>query len=102
MTRPLLLLIAVALLAPATAGAATRPAPIPADWIGVTADGPLTANLAARDGEWDRMRANRVGFVRVAFYWREAQPTPDTLDLRTTDAVVTAAARRHLRVLPVV
>src|SRR3954453_9369516 len=100
MRRIALVLALMALALPARALAA--PPPVPADWIGVAADGPLTADLAGRDGEWDRMRADRVGFVRTAFYWRSLQPTPDVTDLTSTDAVVLAAARRGLGGLPVV
>jgi len=88
---------------------------VPQGWLGVTADGPVTAG----DGpEWDRMVLAGVETVRAAFFWAKLQPYPPRTqlppgaqlrlaggvptDFRTTDALVIAAARRGLALLPVV
>jgi hypothetical protein len=98
MRRLLLALAACLLLSPATASAG-----VPKGWLGVIADGPLTHEGAALDGEWDLMRASGAESVRTAFYWpgvqREAGVAPD---LSRLDAVVLSAARRGLPVLPIV
>ena len=95
-----MLALVLALSAPASASAKVKP--IPKTWIGVMADGPLATDGIRRDGEWDRMKAAHVGFVRTTFYWAALQPTPDTLDLTATDGMVLAAARRGMVTLPVV
>jgi len=67
------------------------------------ADGPLLAPSVDLDAQAAAMAANRVGSVRVAVYWSEAQPSPTgPLALGGTDALVLAAARKGLDVLPVV
>ena len=102
MPRPLLLaLIAVFLLPVAPASAAERR--VPSGWLGVVADGPLTAAGADVDGEWDLMTASGVESVRTAFYWPAVQPQESVPpDLSRFDALVLAAARRRLPVLPIV
>jgi hypothetical protein len=95
------LLATLCLLAAAPASAAPRL--VPQGWLGVVADGPLTAPGFAADGEWDRLAGSGAESVRTAFYWRDAQPSgPADADFASTDAVVLAAARRDLGVLPVV
>jgi hypothetical protein len=91
------LLIALFSVLAAPAAAAERQ--VPRGWLGVTADGPMSAGQA---GEWARMPAAGVESVRTAFRWSELQPAAGTLDLSTSDAIVAAAARRGIGVLPVV
>lgn len=100
MSRLLCAVLMAVLLLTAQASAATRPPRIPRGWVGVAVDGPLTAPGAPMDAEWDRMAPNGVGFVRAAFYWRYVEPQRGSFDFTSTDAVVLAAARRGLRVLP--
>jgi hypothetical protein len=88
-----------ALLVPAPAEARS----VPRGWLGVQADGPLTAPGNPFAGEWDLMASSGVETVRVAFDWREAQPEPGgPITLAAIDSVVAAAAARRLPVLPVV
>ena len=75
---------------------------MPAGWAGVVADGPLLGAPAVHAGEWGRMARAGVGFVRTAFAWPALEPQPGAYDLRATDRVVLAAARRGMWVLPVV
>jgi hypothetical protein len=76
---------------------------VPHGWLGVHADGPLTEPGNGLDGEWRRMAAAGAESVRMSFDWRDAQPAAGTPpDLSRIDALVVAAARRRLRVLPVV
>jgi hypothetical protein len=86
------------LLAPAHAAAKRH---VPRGWLGVVADGPLTApGFPTR--EWDLMASSGAESVRTAFYWREVQPSgPADADFSRTDPVVAAAAQRGLEVLPV-
>jgi hypothetical protein len=94
------LVATLCLLAPAPASAARRL--VPAGWLGVVADGPLTAPGFAADGEWDRLAGSGAESVRTAFYWRELQPGgASDADFSRTDPVVLAAAKRGLTVLPV-
>src|SRR3712207_1103414 len=94
-----LAMLALGLLAAPAAAAERR---VPQGWLGVIADGPLTAPDAAMDGEWDLMTANGVESVRTAFYWPSAQRQESAPpNLEQFDAVVLAAARRNLTVLPI-
>jgi hypothetical protein len=97
MLRLLALTVVLLALLAAPAGAAERR--VPQGWLGVTVDGPLSP---ADDAEWDRMAASGVESVRAAFRWFLIQPQPQVTDFTTTDAVVTAAARRGIAVQPVV
>jgi hypothetical protein len=81
--------------------AAARPRTVPQGWLGVVADGPLTAP-GFPAGEWDLLATSGAEAVRTAFYWRELQPNgPADADFSATDPVVLAAAQRGLSVLPV-
>jgi hypothetical protein len=76
---------------------------VPRGWLGVQADGPLTAPGNPYAGEWDLMASSGVETVRTAFDWRAAQPVEGgPISFAETDAVVVAAAARRLPVLPVV
>lgn len=102
MLRVVLLTLALALMVPATADAARRL--VPQGWLGVVVDGPLIEpGFAQADAEWDRMASSGAESVRAAFYWHQIQPNgPDDRNFAGTDAIVLAAAKRGLAVLPVV
>jgi hypothetical protein len=93
------LAVLLCLLLPAAASAAPRK--VPQGWLGVVADGPLTAPGFPQH-EWDLLATNGAESVRTAFYWREIQPSGSAdADFSRTDPVVQAAAQRGLSVLPV-
>ena len=93
-----LLAIAVLLLAAAPASAA-----VPAGFWGTMVDGPLNEPGAELDGEFRLIRDSGAGNIRVAFDWRRAEPDENgPTSFADTDRLVSAAARRGLRVLPVV
>jgi hypothetical protein len=104
--RPRLLagvaVLAALLLAAAPAQAAKRQ--VPRGWLGVVADGPLMEGMSApAEAEWDLLATNGAESVRIGFHWPVIQPDAATPpDLATTDAIVLAAARRGVRLLPVV
>src|SRR4051794_18652346 len=75
MHRAALLAAIVCLLLPASAGAAARK--VPQGWLGVVADGPVTAPGFAAS-EWDKLASSGAESIRTAFYWREIQPTGPT------------------------
>src|SRR3954447_10487121 len=94
------LAVLLCLLLPATASAAPRN--VPQGWLGVVADGPMTAPGFPQP-EWDLLAGSGAEAVRTAFYWRDIQPAgPAGADFSRTDPVVLAAAQRGLSVLPVV
>jgi hypothetical protein len=97
--RRLALLIALLAAGGLAAPAQAAERSVPQGWLGVTADGPMTAGNA---GEWNRMPAAGVETVRAAFRWTELQPAPGMFDFGASDAIVAAAAARGLTVLPVV
>jgi hypothetical protein len=94
------LAVLLCLLLPTTASAAPRK--VPRGWLGVVADGPMTAP-GFPQREWDLLAGSGAESVRTAFYWRDIQPNgPADADFSRTDPVVLAAAQRGLGVLPVV
>ena len=101
MLRAVLIALALALAVPATAGAARRE--VPRGWLGVVVDGPLIEpGFAAAAPEWDRLAGSGAESVRAAVYWSQVQPnTAMELSFAGSDAIVLAAARRGLGVLPV-
>ena len=98
----MLLALVFGLVAPTTADAARRQ--VPQGWLGVVVDGPLTQpGFQQADAEWDRMASSGAESVRSAFYWHEIQPNGAAdQEFANPDAIVLAAARRGLGVLPIV
>jgi hypothetical protein len=83
--------------------ASPAPAAVPRDWLGVMVDRLMTDPAFDAGDEWRRLGDSGAGHVRTEFYWPRAQPTgPGATDLGASDAVVLAAAREGLGVLPVV
>jgi hypothetical protein len=110
-----------ALFAPAQADAAKRPTKVPAGFVGVVADGPLTESPSVDlSSELGRMVTNGVQTMRTVFNWSGAQPyasadeVPEAdrdrfrdesgvpTDYTRIDRVMTGAAQRRIAVLPVV
>jgi hypothetical protein len=84
-------------------GAAPAAALVPADWLGVVVDGPLTDPAGGHEAEWDRIAGSGAAGVRTAVYWSQGQPSgPGAVDFSAYDGLVLAAAARGLSVLPVV
>jgi hypothetical protein len=95
--------VVVAVLAALVLAAPASARSVPRGWLGVQADGPLTAPGNPFAAEWDLMASSGVETVRVAFDWRAAQPAEGgPISFAETDPVVVAAASRGLPVLPVV
>jgi hypothetical protein len=102
------------------AATAAEPRPVPQSFVGVMADGPLRTPWADSAGEMDRMVSAGVESVRLVADWADAQPyrsfaeVPERersrfrdedgvpTDYTVIDADISAAAKRHLTVLPVV
>jgi hypothetical protein len=99
-------LVALACALTAVAGAA--PAASAQDkrvpWLGIMADGPLTAAGDPYASEWDLLGDSGVSFVRTAFYWNQVQAggRDAAPDWTATDQVVGHAAQQGLEILPVV
>jgi hypothetical protein len=68
--------------------------PPPASFFGVVPQGPLAA------GDFARMQGT-IGTLRYPFEWRQVEPAPGKWDFSALDAEVGAAARRGIRVMPV-
>jgi hypothetical protein len=81
-----------------TPTASTGPAP----YLGVSPGLPLLANPALFEREMPVMAKAGVSSLRMSFYWNQLEPKQGALDLDTTDALVAAAAKNGLDVLPVV
>jgi polysaccharide biosynthesis protein PslG len=100
--RVLPVAVLIAVLAAVPASAAKRE--VPRGWLGMVADGPLMEGAAGTpEAEWDLLAQSGAESVRMAFRWPALQPEAGTApNLAATDALVLAAARRGLRLLPVV
>jgi hypothetical protein len=67
------------------------------------ADGPLLSGAVSLERQASDMHAAHVGSIRVAFYWSDVQPSAGAApDFSSTDAVVLAAAKHRIDVLPTV
>jgi hypothetical protein len=74
-------------------GAAPAAALVPADWLGVVVDGPLTDPAGGHEAEWDRIAGSGAAGVRTAVYWSQGQPSgPGAVDFSAYDGLVLAAA----------
>jgi hypothetical protein len=92
-------LVLFALLLAATPASAA----VPRQWLGVMADGPLTEPGVDRESEWQLLASSGATTVRTGFFWPQGQPDgPGAVDFTAYDAVVLAAARHGVGVLPVV
>jgi hypothetical protein len=120
------LLAAVALALPSGAVAAHASSnagtPVPGGFVGMNADGPLLSPHVDLGDQLKKMVASGVQGIRVGFAWSLAQPYAKCsqapggctghpfvagpggvpTDFSRTDRIVAAAAKRHLRLLPVV
>ncbi|MGK2937878.1 MAG: hypothetical protein ACSLFR_08765 [Solirubrobacteraceae bacterium] len=82
---------------------AAADAKVPAGWLGAALGEDLDARPALLGGEFALMVRSGVSTVRVTFDWNVAQPFPDWQPwLAQTDAIVLAAARRGIDVIPTV
>jgi hypothetical protein len=105
----------MALALPATAGAR-----VPQGFVGMNVDGPLLTGEVNLDAQMAAMARGGVESIRTSFYWSAAQPVSSWIfidpaayphytdvggiptNFDATDAVVKAAARHGISVLPVV
>jgi hypothetical protein len=98
-----ILLALLLILGISAAPAAARKAPtVPAGWLGVMADGPLTADGGSLPGEWRRMSRAGAESVRIAFFWRDLEPEQGRFDFASSDRAVARATKRRLRILPTI
>lgn len=92
-------LLAVLVAAPGAQAARV----VPRGFIGVDADGPAVDGTVPLDGETARMAAAGVETLGTSFDWASAQPDENgPIDYTVTDRVVLSAARKRIRVFPVV
>jgi polysaccharide biosynthesis protein PslG len=78
---------------------------VPFGFMGVLAGPPIGDEDAPRltDRETAAMAGAGVESLRVAFYWREAQPDgPEKTSFAATDRIVASAARRQITILPTI
>jgi hypothetical protein len=118
LTLVITLLVAVA-LAVAGPAAAKAPKRVPAGFVGVVGDGPLLHDPGVDlSNQFDRMVNNGAQSLRIMFNWAQAQPYASfdgmsdeqraqyhdengvPTDYTFTDQIVSAAAQRHLALLP--
>jgi hypothetical protein len=118
--RTLVITVLLALpLAAAGPAAAKAPKKVPAGFVGVVGDGPLLHDPSVDlSNQFDRMVNNGTQSLRIMFNWNQAQehasfddvPVDQRANYRDengvptdytfTDQIVSAAAQRHLALLP--
>jgi hypothetical protein len=115
-TLVIALLVSLVAAAPATAKA---PKKVPAGFVGIVGDGPLLHDPGIdMSNQFDRMVSNGAQSLRIMFNWAQAQPRASfdgmsdeqraqyrdengvPTDYTFTDQIVSAAAQRHLALLP--
>ena len=115
------LVVALLSLVAAVPASAKSPKKVPAGFVGLSLDlEPLSDPGVDESNQFDRMVNNGAQSVRVMFNWAQAQPYPSfdkvppdqvsryrdengvPTDYSFTDQLVSAAAQRHLSLLPVV
>jgi hypothetical protein len=118
-TTLVIMLLAAVPLAFAGPAAAKAPKKVPAGFVGVVGDGPLLHDPGVDlSNQFDRMVANGAQSLRIMFNWEQAQPYASfdgmsdqqraqyhdengvPTDYTFTDQIVSAAAQRHLALLP--
>jgi polysaccharide biosynthesis protein PslG len=101
MLRLVLLSLLVAL---ATAPAAGARRSVPYGFFGMNAYGALTqASESAQEREWALMASSGVEAVRVLLSWPDMQTQEaGPIDFERSDAIVSRAAGRRIRLLPVI
>src|SRR3712207_1629267 len=87
-------------LVPASAAAKRK---VPPGWMGVNFDSAIASAPAdSQAAQFPRMAAGGVEPVPASFLWAHGQPTKSgPLRFDETDRIVTLAARRRIRVLPI-
>jgi hypothetical protein len=78
---------------------------VPVGWMGVLASPPIgdSNQGGLTNREIRAMASSGVESLRVAFYWREGQPTgPGSTDFKPYDRIVGPAARNRVKLLPTV
>jgi hypothetical protein len=96
-------IVAVCALLVAAAPASAAAPKVPRDWLGVVADGPLTDPGLGLESEWQLLASSGATTVRTPFWWSQGQPNgAGAVDYSAYDAVVLAAARHGVGVLPIV
>jgi hypothetical protein len=118
MRWPLFAILVLGLVVPAASANARRQ--VPRGWVGVNLEPDRLVMKKALDAEFARMARSGVESVRVAVYWRDAQPYPSKArvpsnrrrafrvidgvptDFSLVDRLVRRSARHRLPLLPVV
>ena len=99
----LLTLLALAMLGCGAGTGTGASAAVPPGFLGVDADGPAVDGTVPIDGQVARMASVGVQTMGVSFDWSTAQPTAGgPVSFTATDRMVLAAARKRIRVFPVV
>jgi hypothetical protein len=102
--RPLRLVPLMLLVALAAAPAAEAKRHVPYAFYGVNANGPLLRSAdGVQERQWAAMARSGVESARVVFSWAQMQPEESQPpDFEKSDAVVSRAARRRVRLLPII
>ena len=71
------------------------------EFFGLHADQVFDPSYSARLETFDKVAATGIGTMRRIFSWQEIEIAPDVYDFSAYDELVAEAARRRMRILPV-
>ena len=88
--------LALALSAPAPATGK-----VPKNFVGIVAEDVFAGTAAYREGTLALQRRVGIGVIRQKFDWSTIETSPGSYDFTVHDSFVAAAARRRIRIVPV-
>lgn len=97
-----LLLLAITLITFSIIASSAFIAPMPINFAGVLADGPLIDGTVSFAAEARSIKSNGLGWIRLPIAWAAVEPTRSTYQFSKLDAMIGAAAANRLEVVPVV
>jgi hypothetical protein len=95
------LVFAACLIAALTLAPAAGAAPVPRDFIGISAEDVFAGDAGYRDSNLQAQAGMGIGLIRQKFDWAQIETAPGQYNLAYHDEFVAAAARRGITILPI-
>jgi hypothetical protein len=95
------LALAACLIAALAFAPAAGAAPVPRDFIGISAEDVFAGDPAYRDANLQTQSSLGIGLIRQKFDWAAIETAPGHYDLRYHDEFVAAAASKGITILPI-
>jgi hypothetical protein len=95
------LALAAALIAALTFAPAAGAAPVPRDFIGISAEDVFAGDAGYREQHLQAQSGMGIGLIRQNFDWAAIETAPGQYDTRYHDEFVAAAASKGITILPI-